>query len=194
MSKPDNIRLRSKTPAQQDNNLSFEEKIRRCSEAMHSGMVNHSGSKDGERTSLSEDELIACLKTHRSSKSRKPIPSKSDSHIPTIQHHSSQKSFHFFKSLKNKLLASMLFHILMAFFLIIVMILGILLCLSLLDRLWMINKEFFTIIFGVISLVGMNVVAYFSSFRWHIRKPWFFLASIFISIIAVCACLALFFD
>ena len=193
---------KSPNPSSQDSELSFSEKIRNCSKAIHEGkssQPNHNRyhflveTDDGEGVSLDQDELIIYIKAQGSLKSKKSTHLKSDSYIPTNKHHSSQKSFPFSEFLKNKFLNSIFCRILTAILLISVIILGILLCLFLLDRLWMVNKEFFTIIFGVISLVGVNVVAYFASFRWHMRKPSFFLASMFVSIIALCACLSIFF-
>ena len=73
MLKPDNIRIGSKSPAQQDNSLSFEEKVRRCSEATHSGKAGRSElrhhflaeTEDGEGISLGEDELKSYLKSKK---------------------------------------------------------------------------------------------------------------------------------
>lgn len=83
--------------------------------------------------------------------------------------------------------------VLLSIFVVVALIAAFLLAFAFLSYIWKFNKEFFTILYGAVALIGMNIVAYFASFRWHMRKPWFFLASMFVSIVAVCACLSIFF-
>lgn len=71
--KASNISREPEKTVQHDNELSFEEKIRRCSEAIHSGKAIRSKSRyhflveteDGEELSLGEDELKAYLKNKK---------------------------------------------------------------------------------------------------------------------------------
>lgn len=73
MLKSDNIGSGSKTPEQQDNCLSFQEKIRRCSEAIDCGKASRSEpryhflpeTEDGEGISLDEDKLKSYLKNKK---------------------------------------------------------------------------------------------------------------------------------
>ena len=37
----------------------------------------------------------------------------------------------------------------------------------------------------IVLLVGMDVIAYFASFKWGMRKPWFFWAALVLSILAL---------
>ena len=37
----------------------------------------------------------------------------------------------------------------------------------------------------IVILVGMDIIAYFASFKWGMRKPWFFWAALVLSILAL---------
>ena len=88
--------------------------------------------------------------------------------------------------------ASFSFRILAPILAVISILALILLALVVFDQLWKLNKEFFSILFGAFALIGMNIVAYLASFRWHKRKPWFFLASVFLTIVVISIFISIF--
>ena len=85
-------------------------------------------------------------------------------------------------------------YFLLAVLVIIAVAAALLLAFMLLSYIWKYNEVFFTILYGAVALIAMNIVAYFASFRWHMRKSWFFLASVLISIIAVSVVISVLFD